>query len=314
MKVYDFRMPLEEAMQTQRAIRRLKPDPVDDALVQRLIDLALKAPTGGNLQFWEFVVVRDGEAKARVARQNRIAWRVYGAWARWATRQDARRRRVVDAVQWQADHFEEIPVLVVACLRYPHPPFWNLAKSSYYGAIYPSVQNLLLADRAAGLGAGLITLPLWSTWAVRRILGLPWNITPCAVIPLGWPRGRYGSTTRRLAADVVSVDRYGNRAWKTSGGTTPLSATRAAATADTDAATRGRGRGGRSARASGAPPRAPRPLPRSRPRARPRAYSSIRSRPAPYCSWHSISPIRLTAGASTLLANLPSTFWGSGTQ
>src|SRR5262249_40341318 len=77
------------------------------------------------------------------------------------------------------------------------PPLPRIAVSSLYGSIYPSVQNLLLAARAAGLGAALITLPLWSTWLARRALGLPWTITPCAVIPLGWPRGRYGPTQRR---------------------------------------------------------------------------------------------------------------------
>jgi nitroreductase len=216
MSLDDLRMPLVEAMETQRAIRRLRPDPVDDALLRRLIELALNAPTGGNLQSWEFVVVRDPRVKARLARQNRIAWRVYGAWSRWATRRNAKQRRMVDAVQWQADHFEELPVLVVACLHHPHPPFWNFAKSGYYGSIYPAVQNLLLAARAVGLGAALITLPLWSTWAVRRILELPWTVTPCALVPLGWPHGRYGPNHRRPVGDVVSIDRYGNREWKTS--------------------------------------------------------------------------------------------------
>jgi hypothetical protein len=76
-------------------------------------------------------------------------------------------------VQWQVEHFEEIPVLVVACLRGVRPVWPSVAVTSYYGSIYPSVQNLLLAARAAGLGAALITLPLWSTWLVRRALGLP---------------------------------------------------------------------------------------------------------------------------------------------
>ena len=85
--------------------------------------------------------------------------------------------------------------------------------SEELGSIYPSVQNLLLGARAAGLGAALITLPLWSTFAARRILGCPWSVLPCAVIPLGWPLGRYGPTTRRPVEEVVSIDRYGNRAW-----------------------------------------------------------------------------------------------------
>jgi nitroreductase len=214
----DLRMPLEEAMETQRAVRRLRPDPVDDALVLRLIELALKAPTGSNAQNWEFVVVRDPAVKARLGRQNRRAWAIYGRIGRRLARGDARMEKVLRAVQWQADHFEEAPVLVVACLRGPRMPLWTMAESAFFGSIYPSVQNLLLAARAAGLGAALITLPLWSTWAARRILGLPWSVTPCAVVPLGWPRGRYGPTTRRPVGEVVSLDRYGNRPFGASSG------------------------------------------------------------------------------------------------
>ena len=92
-----------------------------------------------------------------------------------------------------------------------------MAVSSLCGSIYPSVQNLLLTARAAGLGAALITLPLWSTWLARRTMGLPWNVTPCAVIPLGWPRGRYGPTTRRPVGDVIHLDRYGNQPFRTAG-------------------------------------------------------------------------------------------------
>jgi nitroreductase len=212
-----FDMPLSEAMTTQRAIRRLKPDPVDDALVLQLIEYALKAPTGSNAQNWEFVVVKDPAVKAKLARRNRQAWRLYGGIGRRASRDDPKMLRLLDAVQWQADHFEEIPVIVVACLRGPRLPWPNAAATSYYGSIFPSVQNLLLAARAAGLGAALITLPIWSTFSARRILGLPRNVTPCAVVPIGWPVGRYGPTTRRPVGDVVSLDRYGNRPWSGKG-------------------------------------------------------------------------------------------------
>jgi nitroreductase len=204
-------MPLAEAMSTQRAIRRLKTDPVDDSLVLRLIELATKAPTGSNQQNWEFIVVRDREVKARLARANRQALAVYARIGRFVKRHDPAMLRTLDAVEWQRDHFEEIPVIVVACLRGPRLPFPSVAASSYYGSIYPSVQNLLLAARAAGLGAALITLPLWSTIQARRALGLPWTVTPCAVVPLGWPRGRYGPTTRRAVGEIVHLDRFGNK-------------------------------------------------------------------------------------------------------
>jgi nitroreductase len=209
-------MPLEEAMLTQRAMRRLKSDPVDDALVLRLIELALKAPTGRNAQNWEFVVIKDRQVKARLARLYRLAWGVYSRLGRRLPARDPQMQRLLDAVQWQVDHFEDIPVLVVACLRGLRPPWPPLGVTSYYGSIYPSVQNLLLAARAAGLGAALITLPLWSTWLARRALRLPWRVTPCAVVPLGWPLGRYGPTRRRPVEDVVHLDRYGHQPFKRS--------------------------------------------------------------------------------------------------
>jgi nitroreductase len=208
-------MPLEEAMRTQRALRRLKPDPVDDVLVLRLIELALKAPTGRNAQNWEFVLVKDQALKARLARLYRMAWGLYGRLGRRLTGRDPKMQRQLNAVQWQVEHFEEIPVLLVACLRGVRPVWPPLVVTSYYGSIYPSVQNLLLAARAAGLGAALITLPLWSTWLVRRTLRLPWRVTPCAIVPLGWPRGQYGPTTRRPVGDVVHLDHYGDQPFKT---------------------------------------------------------------------------------------------------
>ncbi|WP_163801864.1 nitroreductase family protein [Mycolicibacterium sediminis] len=216
-------MPLDEAMETQRAIRRVLPDPVDDEVVLRCIELALRAPTGANGQNWEFVVVRDPRVKARLARKYRQAWKVYWLTAlRRIVKRDESMAKTARAVQWQVDHFTEIPVLVVACLRLPlregGVPFGlmpHASLSGYWGSIYPSVQNLLLAARAMGLGASLITLPLWSKGSARRILGLPRSVTPCAVVPLGWPRGRYGPTTRRPVGDITHLDSFGHRPWAT---------------------------------------------------------------------------------------------------
>lgn len=87
----------------------------------------------------------------------------------------------------------------------------DIVQSSHYGSIYPSVQNLLLAARSMGLGASLITLPLWNQFKARRILGLPFKAQPVCIVPLGRPQGRYGPTTRRPVGDVVHLDRYGQR-------------------------------------------------------------------------------------------------------
>ena len=230
-------MPLEDAMMTQRAVRRLLPDPVDDRIVLRCIELALKAPTGSNGQNWEFVVVKDTDTKAALAHKYRQAWTRYqrlGEWmienqesnqvAKTVAKATGGGKADIDergkegrAVQWQVDHFTELPVLVVACLKggkMPYVPQPSIQASSFYGSIYPSVQNLLLAARAAGLGASLITMPLWNLSTARKVLGLPRSVTPACIVPLGWPRGKYGPTTRRPVGDVVHLDRFGNQPWQ----------------------------------------------------------------------------------------------------
>lgn len=210
-------MPLVEAMMTQRAVRRVLPDPVDDAVVLKCIELALRAPTGSNGQNWEFIVVKDQAVKDQLGKRYRQAWSLYGGIGRRLTAGDESMQKILRAVQWQVDHFSEIPVVVVPCLRggmrLPYLPSPFVGESSFFGSIYPSVQNLLLAARAMGLGASLITLPLWSVTSARRTLGLPLTVTPVCVVPMGWPRGRYGPTTRRPVGQVAHLDRYGERAW-----------------------------------------------------------------------------------------------------
>lgn len=208
-----LQMPLAEAMRTQRAVRRLRTDPVDDDTLRAILELAVKAPTGSNLQGWEFVVVRDADVKHALARLNRQAWSVYRRVMRSRARGDLAAARMLAAVQWQADHFENAPAIIVACLH-GRPWMTSMGRAAYYGSIFPAVQNLLLAARGVGLGAALTTLPLWSKSQARRTLGLPRTVTPCAVVPVGWPvRGGYGPTTRRPIEEVVHLDHYGHPAF-----------------------------------------------------------------------------------------------------
>ena len=153
--VAKFDMPLGQAMLTQRAIRRVKPDPIDDKLVLELIELAMKGPTQQNTQSWEFIIVKDPAVKAALGRQNRFMWKLYRRVAAWKARNDPKEQRMNEAVEWAVDHFEEIPVLVVACFRGSRFAFPPVIGTSIYGSILPAVQNLLLAARAVGLGANI---------------------------------------------------------------------------------------------------------------------------------------------------------------
>src|SRR5260370_8445081 len=120
-------MPLLEAMLTQRAIRRLRPDPLDDAIVLRCIEIALKAPTSSNGQNWEWIIVKDQAVKEKLAAQYRQVWAIYGRAMRRRGRGGDSPARTLDPVDWPVTHLPERPVLGAACppggsVPLPPPP------------------------------------------------------------------------------------------------------------------------------------------------------------------------------------------------
>lgn len=208
-------MPMAEAMRTQRAVRRLHLEPVSMDVLLPLLELSLKAPTSSNTQDWSYMVVQDPAQKAALAKVYRRLFRTFDPIVERMARGDEQALRNMRPGQWQAEHFHELPVFVIPCyernLKH-HPVGWpQISVSSFYGSVFPAVQNLLLSCRAVGLGASIQTLPLWNVRAARRILGLPRKVTPVCIIPIGWARGRYGPTQRRPIGEVVHVDHYGHR-------------------------------------------------------------------------------------------------------
>jgi len=208
-------MPMDEAMRTQRAVRRLHLEPVSREVLLPLLELALKAPTSSNSQDWCFVVVEDRAQKAALARSWRRLFRLVSRIEDRQNAGDPAAQRQSAPGRWQTERFEDLPVFVVACYRrgIKHRPVGRpqISVASYYGSTFPAVQNLLLACRAVGLGASLQTLPIWNVRNTRKVLGLPRSMNPVCIIPIGWAKGRYGPTTRPSIGEVVHVDRYGNR-------------------------------------------------------------------------------------------------------
>ncbi len=205
-------------MRTQRAVRRLHLEPVSHEVLLPLLELSLKAPTSSDSQDWHYLVVEDRAQKAKLAKVYRRLYRLFNPIVMRQARGDEKQLRAIAPGQWQAEHFEDLPVLVIPCYRrgLKHRPTGHpqIAVASFYGSVYPAVQNLLLACRAVGLGASLQTLPIWWVPAVRKILGLPRGITPVCIIPIGWAKGRYGPTVRRPIGEVVHLDRYGNQPFR----------------------------------------------------------------------------------------------------
>jgi nitroreductase len=209
---------LYEAMQTTRAVRRLRPDPVPDAVLRRVIEAATWAPSGGNRQPWRIIAVRDAEKKRRMRDL------YLGPWERYARAQRrqlerlspesrARGERSLRAADYLAEHFDRPPVVLVVCFN---PELLmitdsSLGRPSVVGgaSVYPAVQNLLLACRAEGLGCVLTTLLCMSEPEIRTLLEIPEPWGTCAFVPIGYPVGTgHGALVRKPVDDMAFLDRW----------------------------------------------------------------------------------------------------------
>jgi nitroreductase len=198
-----------ETMETCRAMRRLKPDPVPDDLIAKILHAGTCAPSGGNAQKWRFLVLKDRKIKDAVTAWYKKAYDEiigprYSSVAPPPGVSPEKFKRQHDAVSYLTDHFAEAPVWIVACLEDGPTPN-RMAGAS----IYPAVQNMLLAARALGLGATLTTLYLSFEKEAEAALGLPADWHSYAILPIGYPMGRFGPVRRIALADVVFEDRWG---------------------------------------------------------------------------------------------------------
>jgi nitroreductase len=201
---------LFEIMQSMRAMRRLKPDPVPDELIRKILQAGACAPNGGNTQRWRFLVIKDTKIKQGVQVWYKRAFdEVVGprylksAPPPGVSREQYNRQHA--AVEYLTDHFHEAPVWIVACLEEG-----AAAPTRGSGAsIYPAVQNMLLAARALGLGATLTTRHLLYEKEAEAALGLPPGVHSYAILPIGYPMGKFGPVGRGPLKEIVFQDRWG---------------------------------------------------------------------------------------------------------
>lgn len=202
---------LWEVLYTTRAIRRMKPDPVPDAVIYHLLDAAIRAPSGGNQQGWRFMVVRDQETKTRLGELYRESIEAlfasgYGQTPPGVTLTPAQveaAEKVRKSAQYLAVHFAEVPVYVLGCIR-AAPNAGITAGAS----IYPAVWSLQLAARALGLGSTLTTVHRMREAQVKALLGVPDGFETAALIPIGYPRGTFAPGPRQPVAAVSFLDRW----------------------------------------------------------------------------------------------------------
>lgn len=201
---------LFEAIYTTRAMRRLKTDPVPPELIVKVIEAATMGPSGGNRQPWIFVVVREPEMKALVAERYLKAWERYftpAARAIVANDPGSPRGRILRSAKYLAEHVGEAPVLIFGCVR----RYTDRARAGQpmQSAIYPAIQNLCLAARAYGLGTSITGLHSMYGDEIDARLGVPNEYANVALIPMGYPKGRWGRPDRKPALSVTFWERWG---------------------------------------------------------------------------------------------------------
>lgn len=199
---------LFEIMRTTRSMRRLKPDPVPNDLLAQVLEAGTCAPSGGNTQSWRFLVIRDPAIKQATAVWYRKGWHEtvgprYRAGGPSPGMSPEQFNRLLDAAEYLADHIHDAPVWIVPC--------WAGPRGSG-ASIFPAVQNMLLAARALGLGATLTTLYLLHDKEAEAAMGIPEDFHSYAILPIGFPKGKFGPVRRTPLAEVVYEDVWG-RAW-----------------------------------------------------------------------------------------------------
>jgi nitroreductase len=215
----DKSIGLYDAMSTLRAVRRLREDPLEDEVLERIMQAAAWAPSGGNVQPWRIIVVRDAALRQQIGDLYRPQWAKYGAEARIGLERlerDARakRERMLDACDYLGENMGRAPVLLVFCFNPKHMAITDggLGRPSVVGggSVYPALQNAMLACVSEGVGCTLTTLLCYEESALKDMLELPDDWYTCAVMPIGYPmRGGHGPISRRSVSKLCFEDKFG---------------------------------------------------------------------------------------------------------
>ncbi len=209
-------MQLTEAMSTLRAVRRLKPDPIPGDVLQRVLQAAAWAPTGGNVQPFRIVCVQDRPAMEQIAALYDEEWSKYTVAMRaLADKLPGDRAKMMKAGDYLAAHMGEVPAMLVFCFN---PDLMAITDADLDrpsvvggGSVYTAVQNAMLACVEEGLGCTLTTLLCYREAEVKSILDMPDDWYTCAHVPIGYPvlKG-HGPISRRPIEKMVFGNRWGS--------------------------------------------------------------------------------------------------------
>jgi nitroreductase len=195
-------------------MRRLKSDPVEPEKIQAILAAAGMAPSGGNSQPWEFILITDAAVKKQL---RELVVQGLETYARSNLRipKDSVPEFLspTNPVAWLAQNTDKIPVLILACLntrrakRLTDDWAW-LEEQSNWASIFPAVQNLLLAARALGLGTAISIFPLFRITELMRVFQLPGYVKPAILIYVGYPASRFTEPKRQPIKNFIHENKW----------------------------------------------------------------------------------------------------------
>ena len=210
---------LYEVMSTLRAVRKLRSDPIPDDVLERVLQAACWAPTGGNTQPWRVVVVTGSAPKRALQEIYEPEWERYSAGllkmlSGLPAEELATWERVVAAGDHLARNLGRVPAILMFCAN---PAMMAITDADLDrvsmvggGSVYPAVQNAMLACVEEGLGCTLTTLHCLQEERVKDVLGIPADWATVGMVPIGYPVGKgHGPITRRPPAAMAFRDRFG---------------------------------------------------------------------------------------------------------
>ena len=202
-------MDVIEAMETCSAARYLKPDPVPQELIERVIYAATRASSPGNSQKWDFIVVRDPEAKQKIRDLLVPRFKATGVGVPrtgQVTGSEVNSAMIAGAIHL-TETLNEVPAIIFVCGPVAYPP--NAPMEQFvWSALYPAAQNLIVAARSLGLGTTFTTFHMFIESDLRELLGIPTEIKLGVMIPIGWPQNDFVKVKRQPISKVIHWDKW----------------------------------------------------------------------------------------------------------
>ena len=195
-------VPALEAIRTLRSMRSLKPDAVEPQKIRIILEAAGKAPSGGNSQPWEFILITDPTMKSKLRDLVADGLRVYANSNLRIPKQG------IDGfldpsnpVASMAYGTDKVPVLILACLNTKRAKrltdeWSDLEEQANWASVFPAVQNLLIAARAIGLGTAVSIFPLFKMQELKELFKLPDYVKPGILVYVGYPTARFSEPKR----------------------------------------------------------------------------------------------------------------------